>query len=92
MYQKVTTRQFRKSFRKLMKSGSFDYEETEKVIDLLVKGAPLPDKYRDHGLRGEFIGMRECHIKPDLLLIYQIHEDELVLLLLNIGSHSELFS
>lgn len=61
------------------------------VINTLASGKPLSVKHRDHKLSGEFSMYRECHIKPDLLLIYQIKNDILVLVLINIGSHSELF-
>lgn len=49
----------------------------------------LPEKYRDHSLAGDYHGYRECHIKPDVLLIYRT--DEQCLYLARIGSHSELF-
>lgn len=91
MLVKKPTKKFKKSFRKLEKSGRFDRAEAEKVVELLAQGKPLPEKYQDHALQGEFSEMRECHIKPDLLLIYQIQDNVLVLLLVNIGSHSDLF-
>lgn len=56
------------------------------VLDTLVFDLPLAASYRDHGLTGEWAG---CHIKPDLLLIYKKEEDKLILV--RIGSHSELF-
>jgi mRNA interferase YafQ len=58
---------------------------------LLVTDEPLPDANRDHSLIGDWIGYRECHIKPDLLLIYK-KPDADTLRLARIGSHSELFS
>jgi len=59
------------------------------VIELLVAGVPLPEKYRDHALRGNYKGARDCHISPDWLLIYAVVEDELRLI--RTGSHTELF-
>lgn len=50
-----------------------------------------PSKYRDHALIGDWSGYRECHLKPDLLLIYKKVEQS-VLQLARLGSHSELFS
>lgn len=50
----------------------------------------LPEKYRDHALTGNWDGYRECHIKPDLLLIYKKPDDD-ILFLARLGSHSELF-
>lgn len=51
---------------------------------------PVPDKYRDHGLSGDWKGYRECHLKPDLLLIYRT-EGAALLRLARLGSHAELF-
>ena len=60
------------------------------VIDMLVRDEILPAKFRDHMLTGVWRNCRECHIKPDWLLIYQKIVSQLVLL--RTGSHSELFS
>jgi mRNA interferase YafQ len=60
------------------------------VLSLLVEDSPLPEKSRDHGLGGEWRDHRECHLKPDLLLIYRKPDAE-VLQLVRMGSHSELF-
>jgi mRNA interferase YafQ len=60
------------------------------VIDLLAEDKDLPANLHDHLLVGEFVGMRELHVKPDLLLIYRKVED-VSLELLRLGSHSEIF-
>lgn len=60
------------------------------VLYLLLNDQPLPAKYCDHALVGEFVGFRDCHIKPDLVLIYRKVNDD-ILELLDIGSHSQLF-
>jgi len=62
----------------------------EAVLDLLVEDQPLPENYRDHALVGNWKGHRECHLKPDLLLIYNTEEPD-KLCLIRLGSHSELF-
>ena len=59
------------------------------VIYYLINDHEIPSKYRDHALSGEWSGFRECHIKPDLLLIYETGEDSIQLV--RLGSHSELF-
>ena len=64
--------------------------EVDRVIRILEAGIPLPQKYRDHPLHGEWEGSRECHIRPDLLLIYTLESDD-VLKLERLGSHAELF-
>ena len=66
-------------------------EKIEIIIDTLADDIPLEPKHKDHALRGEYIGYRECHIEPDLLLIYKKQEDILVLVCFRLGSHSELF-
>jgi mRNA interferase YafQ len=68
-----------------------DDEETNyiEVIYNLLNGQDLETKYKDHQLKGNMKDFRECHIKPDLLLIYRIENN--VLELVDIGSHSELF-
>lgn len=81
---------FKKDYKKIVKRG-YDVHLLETVIDLLVEQKPLPEKYRDHNLIGNYSGCRECHITPDWLLIYEINEDELVLYLTRTGSHSDLF-
>lgn len=62
-----------------------DYKRESKSSDL-----PLPRKHQDHALKGEYVGTRECHVKPDLLLIY-FKMDKTLLTLVRLGSHSELF-
>ncbi|WP_347315553.1 type II toxin-antitoxin system YafQ family toxin [Thermodesulfobium sp. 4217-1] len=56
------------------------------VVDKLLKNQPLEKKFKDHALVGNFSNLKECHLKPDLLLIYQLLDDELRLI--DIGSHS----
>jgi mRNA interferase YafQ len=82
------TTQFKKDYKKLNQKHK---ELTQSVLQLLVQNKKLPNKYRDHKLIGNFLGCRECHIKPDLLLIYKINDDILELVLVCVGNHSELF-
>ena len=60
------------------------------AVLLLAEDGPLPERNRDHALAGEWHDFRECHLKPDLLLIYRKPDVE-VLQLVRLGSHSELF-
>jgi len=76
---------------KLYKHDKKTLLELEVVLNILAKGKKLPEKNHNHPLIGEFKGCFECHIKPDILLIYKIEKEELIVLLLRIGSHSELF-
>ncbi|MBX0627839.1 type II toxin-antitoxin system YafQ family toxin, partial [Campylobacter jejuni] len=61
------------------------------IINRIANNETLEAKHRDHALKGNYIGFRECHIQQDLLLVYQKQDDKLILYLLRIGSHSELF-
>lgn len=91
MYERVYSRRFNRSLRKIARSGRIDYESIEKTISAIASGKTLNPKYHDHALIGELKGYRECHIKPDLLLIYKIEEKILILVLADIGSHANLF-
>jgi len=84
--------QFKKDYKQALKNGH-EKELFKEVFTLLSEGTALPPKYRDHSLTDSknYKKMRECHIKPDLLLIYKIEKDELVLSLIRTGSHSKLF-
>jgi len=63
------------------------------VLNLLIDELPLPEKYKDHALTDSknYKGMRECHIQPDWILIYKIEIELLILELIRIGKHSDLF-
>ncbi len=90
MYEVKFTAAFKKSY-KLMKKRGLDITLIDTVVDKLRQGIPLEEKYRDHALLGNYEGFRECHIKPDWLLIYLIENDILTLTLVDTGSHSDLF-
>lgn len=72
------TRQFEKDLKRMAKRG-MPLRELETVIDRLLDQTPLPKKYRDHPLVGDYAGFRECHVRPDWLLIYMVQSDRLVL-------------
>jgi mRNA interferase YafQ len=86
------TNAFRRDFKR-EKKGQYRHDLDSMVADvvtLLVEDAPLPEKHRDHVLEGNWNDHRECHLRPDLLLIYRKPDAE-VLQLIRLGSHSELF-
>jgi len=90
----IKTKTFEKSLKKLKSSGQLKEAiklDIERIINLLENEEKLPIEYRDHALTGDYIGQRECHIRGDLLLIYKIQKDQLVLVLVDIGTHSYLF-
>ncbi len=93
MYLITRTKDFEKSFKRVKRSGKLKKQARDtliEVIDMLATGKSLPSVYRDHQLTGDFVQYRECHIKGDLLLVYQIRKKELVLALIDIGTHSYL--
>jgi len=80
--------QFKKDFKKLSKSGN-DIGSFEEAVKALTLGSSLPNNVKDHKLHGQYKNRRELHLKPDLLLIYKISNDYIILE--RIGSHSELY-
>lgn len=91
-YEVVGTSAFKKDL-KLIKKRHKDLEKLRTVVNKLSNGETLDEKYRDHSLvdSTRFKNCRECHIEPDWLLVYRINNDELILLLVETGSHSDLF-
>lgn len=89
-YARKITTQFKKDFKKIRNNLSI-VEDFELVVKIIADWEKLPAKYMDHKLKWDYKNARECHIKPDLLLVYEIDNNELILLLLKIWSHSEIF-
>ena len=89
-YEIVFTSRFRKDV-KLAKKQHKDLDAMYQIIEKLANGERLDEKFRDHDLSGNYAGCRECHIEPDWIMIYEIIENVLVLSLIRIGSHSDLF-
>ncbi|TXJ40791.1 type II toxin-antitoxin system YafQ family toxin [Brachyspira aalborgi] len=95
MYRFKPSSKFRKQYKKLNQK---EKEITKKIINKLLNNEILESKYKDHKLIGKYAGFRECHIKPDLLLIYKKENNAssgqlpiLILVCIAIGSHSDLF-
>lgn len=81
---------FKKDFKRIVERGASP-SLLEEVVTILANEQPLPDRYRDHSLSGNYSGYRECHILPDWLLIYKVFQDRLVLVLTRTGTHSDLY-
>ena len=75
---------------KLAKKRGLDLKDFFDVVDMLQRREPLPPRYRDHALNANRKGLRDCHIKPDWVLIYEVRETELLLVLVETGTHSDL--
>lgn len=89
-YHVRMSNRFKKDIKLAQKRG-YDQSLIFAVIETLANGKKLDEKYRDHLLTGDYGGFRECHITPDWLLVYQVRENELLLLLARTGTHSDLF-
>jgi mRNA interferase YafQ len=83
------TSNYKSSLEKHKISDRFPLSKLIQCIDLLASGAVLPISFRDHSLHGTLSDCRECHIDPDMLLIYR--KDDIFLKLVNLGSYSDLF-
>ena len=89
-YDIVITNSCKKDIQRARKQGK-NIDLLFQIIDRLSEGEVLEPKFKDHKLSGEYYGKRECHIEPDFLLIYQIIDEEIVLYVVRVGTHSELF-
>ncbi len=89
-YELKITSQFKKDL-KLAKKRNLDMSILDEVVSSLLKGETLDSKYLDHALTGNYKGFRECHLKPNWLLIYLIDDDKLILTTSRTGSHADLF-
>ena len=85
------TKCYKKAFKRLSRSGRFDVKKLNKIINTLAAGKELSLQFLDHRLSAELKDYCECHIGPDLLLIYKIDKENQKLILVNLGSHPELF-
>lgn len=86
------TSTFKRDYKRVLKQG-LNRKVLEEVVEMLMKGEVLPEKYRDHALVNSrnYKNVRECHLSPDWLLIYRIEEEISILRLIRTSSHSDLF-
>ena len=90
IYEIKITNKFKKSLD-LSYRRNFDLKLLKEVIHTLAKGEKLAEKHRTHTLEGFKMVVWECHIKPDWLLLWQFTDEGMILILLDTGSHSDLF-
>ena len=90
MRQIVFTSQYKRDL-KLALRRNLPEEKLNEVIKLLATDQPLPTANKDHALKGEFRGFRECHILPNWLLMYRKDDLQLQLVLMRTGTHADLF-
>ena len=85
------TTKFKRDYRRELRGrhGATLNELLDPLVELLLIDVPLDPRYRDHALSGDWKNHRDCHVKPDLVLIY-CKPDEETLQLVRLGSHAEL--
>ncbi|MDO4477813.1 MAG: type II toxin-antitoxin system YafQ family toxin [Lachnospiraceae bacterium] len=90
-YDLILTGKFKKSL-KIAKKRGLNLALMDEVVTKLQNDIPLEEKYRDHELKGNYRGFRECHIQPNWLLIYLKDDGVLTLTLVDTGTHADLFN
>ena len=88
-YEPQPTAKFRKNV-KLLKKRGYDLSLLKDVVTKLANGESLPEQYRDHPLKGNRKGYRDCHIQNDWVLVYKIDRNVLTLILYETGTHSDI--
>jgi mRNA interferase YafQ len=89
-YTIKTTKTFDKDMERCIKRG-YPMDDLRTAMKLLERDGSLPAEYRPHKLKGDRKNQWECHIKPDWLLIWEQHDQDLILVMINTGTHSDLF-
>ena len=91
-YKVFYSKKFKKNLKKMLKQGK-NIEKLLDVVDRLALKEEIEEKYKNHMLKDDkyYKNCGECHIEPDWLLIYQYNDNNLILLLVSTGSHSDLF-
>ncbi|MEM7495479.1 MAG: type II toxin-antitoxin system YafQ family toxin [Myxococcota bacterium] len=84
------TAEFKRSVKRMRRRGK-TLDKLEVLLRLLAQGKPLPVRYRDHKLAGNYADCRECHIEPDWILIYQFDSEGNCVMLIDTGTHADLF-
>ena len=90
MYDLRYIGKFKRDLKTCQKRG-YNLQLLKTIVDTLRIPEPLEIKNRDHDLKGNYKGFRECHIAPDWLLVYEVVERDLILYLMRTGTHSDLF-
>jgi len=90
-YDIVRTKRFKTAYKRVSQLACFNDETFRAVVETLAEGNKLNSKYKDHRLTGNLKDFRECHLASDILLLYQVDDGLLVLTLVSVGSHAQLF-
>lgn len=90
-YRIVKTKRFKTAYKRVRHLKGFKRDVFVEVVETLASGLQLDKKFKDHKLTGSLKRFRECHLAPDILLLYQIDDGVLILTLVSIGNHAQLF-
>lgn len=90
MYQLDYTNRFKRSLKLCQRRG-YDLTKLYEAIKILARDGRLPERFRPHLLQGNRRGQWECHIQPDWLLVWEQYDDRLLLVMLDTGTHADLF-
>ena len=90
-YEVIKTKRFKTAYKRVSQLPGFKKTTFGKAVRTLAEGKSLEAKYRDHSLKGKLASFRECHLAPDILLLYQVDDGLLILSLVSIGNHGQLF-
>ena len=90
-YRVVTTKRFKTAYERVSQLKGFKKSVFEEVVLTLAEGRKFEPKFKDHRLTGNLKDFRGCHLTPDILMIYQVDEGVLMLTLVSVGHHSQLF-
>jgi mRNA interferase YafQ len=88
MKQIIQSGRFKRDFKRILKRG-YEPKKIQAVLELLMQDQPLPARCRPHKLVGDYVGLWECHIEPDWLLVYDLSDD--IIVLTATGTHADLF-
>ncbi|MDD4190281.1 MAG: type II toxin-antitoxin system YafQ family toxin [Mangrovibacterium sp.] len=90
MYVVKVTNRFKKDVERCRRRN-LDLSKLETIVDILKETGGLPVQYKPHKLKGKYAGLWECHIEPDWLMTWEQNDRQLIILLMQTGTHSDLF-
>lgn len=90
-YEAKYSNNFKKKFKKLLKQDTNLTKDFKKALDVLIEGKKLPEKYRDHKLKGDLNNFYDFHLRYDLVIIRYYIDEENKIIFHEIGTHSEVF-
>jgi len=90
MYVVKVTHRFKKDVERCRRRN-LDLSKLETIVDILKEAGQLPAQYKPHKLKGKYAGLWECHIEPDWLMTWEQNDQQLIIVMMQTGTHSDLF-